>query len=215
MIKAYGREIEHLIWCSVTHTSKTEFFVAFHAAHRATIAESNIKGGFRGAGIVPLDPECVISKFNVQLRTPIPPGGDSRPSSPLTSKTPKTAIKAQSQSEYLTRRIKRHHSSFPESIIEALHCLSRGAKAVRHTVTLSVAENRELRQANKILGRRRRQRKTRLQRSGAVTLQEVLQAIDQTDVDTQVKAEMSRRGGRRCGVCGKIGHNARTCQEDI
>ena len=41
------------------------------------------------------------------------------------------------------------------------------------------------------------------------------------DVDTQVVAESSRSGGqgrsarpgsRRCGVCGKAGHNARTCQ---
>lgn len=31
--KAYGREIEHLIRCSVTHVSKTEFFPAFYAAH--------------------------------------------------------------------------------------------------------------------------------------------------------------------------------------
>jgi hypothetical protein len=41
------------------------------------------------------------------------------------------------------------------------------------------------------------------------------------DVDAQVVAELSRNGargraerpgGRRCGVCGKSGHNARTCQ---
>jgi hypothetical protein len=31
--KAYGREIEYLIRCSITHISKTEFFSAFYAAH--------------------------------------------------------------------------------------------------------------------------------------------------------------------------------------
>ncbi|ENH73690.1 hypothetical protein FOC1_g10000463 [Fusarium oxysporum f. sp. cubense race 1] len=44
------------------------------------------------------------------------------------------------------------------------------------------------------------------------------------DVSTQVLAELSRSGGqgrsgqlrvRRCGTCGKTGHNARTCQEGI
>jgi hypothetical protein len=44
------------------------------------------------------------------------------------------------------------------------------------------------------------------------------------DIDTQVVAESSRSRGRgrsvgpgvrRCGVCGKTGHNARTCQEII
>jgi hypothetical protein len=54
-----------------------------------------------------------------------------------------------------------------------------------------------------------------------MTVQEASQVIDQMDVDTQVVAESSRsggrgrskrQGGRRCGVCGKAGHNARTCR---
>jgi hypothetical protein len=55
-----------------------------------------------------------------------------------------------------------------------------------------------------------------------MTIQEASQVIDQMDVDTQVVAESSRSSGRgrsvglgvrRCGLCGKTGHNARTCQE--
>ncbi|RYC78417.1 hypothetical protein BFJ63_vAg18709 [Fusarium oxysporum f. sp. narcissi] len=71
--KAYGREIEHLIRCSITHISKSEFFPAFYAAFKATFTESNIRGGFRGAGFAPFDPENVISKLDVQLQTPTPP----------------------------------------------------------------------------------------------------------------------------------------------
>jgi hypothetical protein len=50
---------------------------------------------------------------------------------------------------------------------------------------------------------------------------EARQAIDQMDVDAQVVAESLRSSGqrksvgpgvRRCGVCGKPGYNARTCQ---
>ncbi|KAJ3455983.1 hypothetical protein MRS44_017465 [Fusarium solani] len=70
--KAYGREIEHLIRCSITHVSKTEFFPAFYTAHQATMTERNIRSAFRGAGLVPLDPESVVSKLDVQLRTPTP-----------------------------------------------------------------------------------------------------------------------------------------------
>jgi hypothetical protein len=36
------------------------------------MTESNIKGSFRGAGLVPLNPENMISKLNVKLRTPTP-----------------------------------------------------------------------------------------------------------------------------------------------
>ncbi|KAH7464036.1 hypothetical protein FOMA001_g17889 [Fusarium oxysporum f. sp. matthiolae] len=219
--KAYGREIEHLIRCSITHISKTEFFPAFYAAFKATFTTSNIRGGFRGAGLAPFDPENVISKLDVQLRTPTPPEEAAEPSTSWTSKTPKTAVEAQSQSEYLERRIRRHKSSSPESIIEALKSNTKATKAVMHEVTLLKNELRNLRDANEILSRRRRAKRTRLQKGGAMTIQEASQVIDQMDVDTQVVAESSkgggrgrseRPGGRRCGVCGKGGHNARTCQ---
>ncbi|KAK7571520.1 hypothetical protein V3481_018732 [Fusarium oxysporum f. sp. vasinfectum] len=219
--KAYGREIEHLIRCSITHISKTEFFPAFYAAFQATITESNIQGGFRGAGIAPFDPENVMSKLDVQLRTPTPLEEDTEPSTPWVSKTPKTAIEAQSQSEYLNRRIRRHHSSSPESIIQAVKYFEKGTSIVMHENALLRAENRDLRQANEILGRRRRAKRTRLQKGGAITVGEASQVIDQMDVDTQVVAELSKSSGqgrsarpgiRHCGICGKAGHNARTCQ---
>jgi uncharacterized protein YigA (DUF484 family) len=157
----------------------------------------------------------------VQLRTPTPPGEVSQPSTPWVSKTPKTANEAQSQSEYLERRIRRHKSSSPESIIEALKPNTKATKAVMHEVVLLRSELRNLRDANEILSRRRRTKRTRLQKGGVMTVQEASQVIDQMDVDTQVAAESSRSGGqgrsarpggRRCGVCGKVGHNVRTCQ---
>ncbi|KAJ3521022.1 hypothetical protein NM208_g13473 [Fusarium decemcellulare] len=219
--RAYGREIDHLIRCSITHVSKTEFFPAFHAAHEATMTEGNIKGAFRGAGLVPLDPESVISKLDVQLRTPSPVEGVASPTTPWVSKTPRTVIEAGSQSEYLERRIRRHQSSSPESILEALQSLAKGTKAVMHKVALLTAEVKDLREANEILSRRRRAKRTRLQKGGVMTVDQAREAIDQMDVDAQVVAESSRSGGRgrsvgpgvrRCGVCGKPGHNARTCQ---
>jgi hypothetical protein len=90
-----------------------------------------------------------------------------------------------------------------------------------HEVVLLRSELRNLRESNEILSRRRRAKRTRLQKGGVITVQEASQVIEQTDVDTQVVAESSRSGGRgrlerpggrRCGICGKAGHNARTCQ---
>ncbi|RFN55658.1 hypothetical protein FIE12Z_55 [Fusarium flagelliforme] len=130
--KAYGREIERLIRCSITHISKTEFFPAFYAAHRATITESNIKGGFRGAGLAPLDPENVISKMDVQLRTPTPPIEVTAPSTPWASRTPKTLLESQSHSKYLQERIVNHKSSSPESIIQAVKYFEKGNSILIH-----------------------------------------------------------------------------------
>ncbi|KAI8654689.1 DDE-1 domain-containing protein [Fusarium keratoplasticum] len=112
---AYGREIEHLIRCSITHVSKTEFFPAFHAAFQATMTQRNIRSAFRGAGLVPLDAESVVSKLDVQLRTPTPPEEVAEPLTPWVSKTPKTVLEAQSQSDYLERRVITHKKVAPQS----------------------------------------------------------------------------------------------------
>ncbi|RKK77794.1 hypothetical protein BFJ68_g17950 [Fusarium oxysporum] len=168
--KAYGREIEHLIRCSITHISKTEFFPAFYAAFQLTMTEANIKGGFRWSGLAPFNPEAVISKLDLQLRTPTPVEEVTQQAQAWTSRTPQTALEAGSQSEYLQRRIRRHQSSSPESILEALRSLEKGTKMVMHKVALLTEENRELRQANEILSRRHKAKRTRLQNRGSMTV---------------------------------------------
>jgi hypothetical protein len=182
---------------------------------------SNIKGGFRGAGLAPFNPEVVISKLDVQLRTPTPVEEVAQQAQAWTSRTPNTVLEAGSQSKYLSDRIRRHHSSSPESILEALQSLTKAVTRNIQKTALIEAENHELREANDMLSRRRRAKRSRLQNRGRMLLQEGQGLIDQMDVDTQVVAESSRsgRGGRsvgpgvrRCGVCSKTGHNARTCQ---
>ncbi|KAM5529017.1 transposase-like protein [Fusarium oxysporum f. sp. phaseoli] len=194
--KAYGREIERLMGCSINHITKIEFFPAFHAAHRATITESNIKGGFRGAGLAPFDPENVISKLDVQLRTPTPPAEVTIPSTPWTARTPKTLLEAQSHSKYLQGRVRNHKSSSPESIIEAVKHFEKATSVLIHKIVLLEDRLQQVEQENRIVKRRRRGKRTRLQKGGPLTIEEASQAIDQMDVDTQVAAESSRSGGR-------------------
>jgi hypothetical protein len=222
--KAYGREIDQLIKRRITHIQKTDFFLAFYAAFQVTITEKNIKGGFRGAGLAPFNPEHVISKLDVQLRTPTPPQEVTELTTPWTSRTPKTILETQSHSKYLQGRIRNHKSSSPESIIEAVKYFEKGQSILLHKIALLEAENRDLRQANEMLSRRRRAKRTRLQRRGNMTIGEAQEIINQSDVDMQIVGESSRSGGRgrserpggrRCSKCNKAGHNARTCQEGI
>jgi hypothetical protein len=168
----------------------------------------------------PLDPEYVVSKLDIQLRTPTPVEEEVGPSTPWVSKTPKTALEAQYQSEYLQRRITRHHSGSPESILAALKSFSKGTQTMMHENALLWSEVHDLRQANETLSRRRRTKRSRLQKRGVMTVDEGREAIDQMDVDAQVGGGSSRSGcqgrsaqakERRCGSCGKTGHNARTC----
>jgi hypothetical protein len=61
---------------------KVEFFLVFIAIYKESITAENTQAGFRGASLVPFDPQAVLLKLDVKLRTPIL----SRPS--ITNSTP-------------------------------------------------------------------------------------------------------------------------------
>ena len=71
--RAYSREVESLMRDHINHITKLEFLPAFKAAFDRSFTSTNICSAFRGAGLVPLQPETVLSKLDVQLRTPTPP----------------------------------------------------------------------------------------------------------------------------------------------
>lgn len=56
----------------ITHITKEAFFSAFLAVFEDSMIVKTIRKGFRGAGLVPLNPQSVISKLDGKLQTPIP-----------------------------------------------------------------------------------------------------------------------------------------------
>lgn len=67
--RAYGKEIETFIEAQINHITKVEFFLAFHTVYKASMTVNNILGGFRGAGLIPLAPEAVLSKLDADANT--------------------------------------------------------------------------------------------------------------------------------------------------
>jgi hypothetical protein len=57
----------------INYVSKLKFLCSFREAFFTSITERTIQGGFEGAGLMPYDPERVLSKLDVKLRTLIPP----------------------------------------------------------------------------------------------------------------------------------------------
>lgn len=74
--------------------------------------------------------------------------------------------------------------------------MTKGLKEHQHETALLRLEVRDLRDANHILSRRQREKKTRLRDVGAMTAEEGQALIDQRDVNTQGVAESSRRSGQ-------------------
>jgi len=207
---------------NITHISKLEFLYTFKEAFFASITEKNIQGGFTGAGLVPYDPERVISKLNMRIRTPTPPASSPGTALPWVSQTPHNPRKATSQSTFIKTRISNHQGSSPTSMLTAVDRLAKGTMAVIHEVALLRTEVSALRKANKELSKRRRAKKTRMRLGGSLTVQEAQDLLDQKAVGKQLVQETRQNSGgaggsrtkiRYCGVYGKPGHNARTYKE--
>ena len=102
--RSYNTEIEKLIYVYITYVSKEDFFPAFYNAFCTAITESNIRGGFRGLGLVLYNPDYIISQLNiiipallVLIKAELP-----LPQIPLTLQN---VVQTDSQSLYLQERI--------------------------------------------------------------------------------------------------------------
>jgi hypothetical protein len=213
--RAYSGEIEDLVRCRINHITKEEFLPAFRAAFDKAITTDNIRGAFKGAGLIPFNPDAVISKLDIRLRTLSPLPADPPQ---WQSQTPRNAIEVGSQTEYVRQRLQRHQNSSPTSLIESLASLEKGVQMIAHGASIMEIEIGRLRRANNILTQRKTRKKKVLK--GAVTrsiadgLQLSTQRGDQ-DTNEQIGATNNGpvRRQQRCGRCRELGHRVTTCKQ--
>ena len=222
--RAYGREIEGLMRRHITHISKEDFLPAFYNAYTASITPKNIQAGFRGTGLVPFDPEYVISKLEpvAIARTPSP-NPEVLPHL-WASMTPSNIKEATLQSVYIKDRISTHQGSSPTSIIMAMNSFAKATYSLLHKNTLLENRVAELEKTNHMLSKRRRTKNKRLQPGGTLTVQEGLEIqvekegsrlMEQGNGSSNSRPKRAEARVRRCGICGNPGHNARTCTIEV
>ena len=218
--RAYNREIEALIRDHINHVTKLEFLPAFKAAFERSFTSANICSAFRGAGLVPLQPDIVLSKLDVQLRTPTPA---SLPDTPWEAKTPSNVRELEAQSTLIRDRIQRHKSSSPTSIIQAISQLKKGAEVMMLSAELMRDRIASLERANEVATKRRQRKKKRIQKRGTLRIGEGEDILAQKEADQQIEREQRQGGERsgltrqalaRCKKCRETGHNSRTCKKD-
>jgi hypothetical protein len=219
--KAYGKEIGKFIQAHVNHITKVEFFLPFYAAYNATITKENVASGFRGAGLIPSNPQAVISKLNIKLQTPTLTGPPDTSTDSWVSQIPHNPTEAILQSTLVKTQISGHQGSSPTPIFSAVKQMVKGIEVLAHSVTLLSTENHTLQKANEALSKRRRVKKTRVRQGGILLVEDAQDILAQRDAREQAAQDRhkSRDGNRerlvtvqRCGNCTEPGHNARTCQ---
>jgi hypothetical protein len=164
--RAYGKQIENIMRTSLTRVSKENFIPAFKNAFFQVFGQKNIRSGFRKAGLVPYDPEQMIAKLDVKLRTPTPDIESLSLPKPWVSQTPHNPTEARSQSTFLKDRIAKHQGSSPTSIYAAIDHLEKSTKTIMHKLALQDAKLKLLREANKELTNRRKTKKKQLRKKG-------------------------------------------------
>ncbi len=107
--------------------------------------------------------------------------------------------------------------------MQAVGQLAKGTQTLAHEVALLRTEVSRLTEANNRLNKQKRAKKTRLRIGGSLTVQQAEDILAQRAVEDQLLEEdrqgSRREGGgsrrvRRCGLCGQISHDRRTCPMD-
>ena len=82
--RTYGRLVEEKMRQRINHIDKLDFLSAYPQARKEAFKMDNIKNGFMATGLVPYDPERVLTQLNIYPKTPTPPGSQSTNSDPKT-----------------------------------------------------------------------------------------------------------------------------------
>ena len=143
----------------INHITKLEFLPAFKAAFERLFTAANIYLAFRGAGLVPLQPDIVLLKLDVRLCTPTPAALEE---ALWEARTPSNVRELEAQLTLIRDRVRRHKSSSPASIIEAINQLKKGAEVVMLSAELMRDRITSLKRANEAAIKRRQRKKKRI-----------------------------------------------------
>jgi hypothetical protein len=224
---AYGGLIAAKAKAGVNHIDKLDFLKAFPEARTTAFKSETIQNSFAGAGIVPFDPERVLEKLGIQLKTPSPPG--SRPSSRSTNSVPKTPhnLKQLKKQETTIQKLLRTHMQSPSSPTKAaLNQLVKGAELAFHDMAILKEEMKTFRAIYEDQAKKKKRSTRQLATTEGLSIQEglerfqreneVYEAQDTIPIDPALSTVKPRvRAPPRCSDCHILGHTRRQCSNQV
>jgi hypothetical protein len=211
----YGDGISLLARSRVYHIDKETFLPAFKAAFEKTFTRENICAGFQGVVLVLHNPDVVLSKLDVQLRTPTPPAPGTVA---WEAQTPRNAREIEAQSTLIRNRMQNYQGSPASSLDRQVKQLSKGAQQIAYNMVLVQEEIGRLRDAVDTLTKRKTRKRRYVRAEETLTVGEVSDLVaekeDRRREDGETPAKRAHTE-RRCGRCSEVGHNSRTCKVEI
>jgi hypothetical protein len=204
----------------INHIDKNEFLTIYTRVRTAALSERNIKSAFRATGLVPYDPEQVLSRLNTQMKTPTPFGISHSSQASWATATPHNIRQVELQTEKIKGYIRHRTQGSSSPTNQALNQLVKGCQMAMQSAALLAAENKELRAANEKQKRKQGRGRTYIGQEDALTIKKGMNRVRMMNEGGREMVEDSERQPRkraapRCSVCNIIGHTARTCSQRI
>lgn len=210
---SYGRQVENQMRLGINHVDKEDFLGLYLTAHREALSKANIQSGFAATGLVPYNPERVLSTLSL-VRTPSPA---------LTAATGSTESTWVAKTPHTMKEIKRQVKYMDVQPTTEFQQLLKGFEIVVHKLAITEAELAIARKANERQTRKRAKRRTVIQKTGSLTIREGQELVYERELAAQIQNEArtrdialvdeapKTRAPRKCSVCESLEHTARTC----
>jgi hypothetical protein len=145
---------------------KSIFLEAYQEARNKAFRPKTIINSFASTGLVPFDPERVLSKLNIRLTTPLRPTSQgsykSNSSKDFTPRPPHTVRDRRRQAASI-RKLAKEQSQHLDDVIDQLE---RGFNLALHNYTIEHQQNQELLAANAKVTRKKARTTARIAYEG-------------------------------------------------
>jgi len=217
--RAYGRLVDNKARRQFNHIDKFDFLEAYPQAHTEAFTTENIKNSFAASGLVPFNPETVLGRLNIQLKTSTPPGSQSANSAP---KTPHNLRQLEKQASTIKKLLRQRTQSPSSPTKSALNQLVKGCEMAMNSAIILTKENQDLRAAHEKQTQKRKRSKRQINHAGGLSIQEGIELMQQRNGDqeaqdpVQMETEPSTsqphvRAPPRCSDCNVLGHERTHC----
>jgi hypothetical protein len=213
--RSYGRLVSKKMALGVNHINKPEFITLYQQARIEALHERNILSSFTATGLIPYDPERVLSVLGVPVQTPSP---QLVPQEDYTPATPHDIKALEQQTKLIKQYIKRRTHSPPSPSMQAFDQLVKGCQLAMHGAVVLAQQNIQLLAENRRQKAKRAKKRTYIAKRGILTGAEARELIVGEDnghgeAETGNSDEIRQRAPSRCSLCSSLEHRAPKCPE--
>jgi hypothetical protein len=215
--QSYRRLVTEQARLGVSQIDKAEFLFLLQPARNQAYSTSNIQSGFMAAGLAPLEPQQVLQRLQIHMRTPSPPlQGPHQIATPWQLETPHNLTQLEQQVKAIKGYLKRRSQSPPSPTNLALNQLIKGAQLAMHGAVLLTRENEQLRAVNERQKRRTNAKRSQLAKGGSLTGAQAQELIQGLEIVPNAEGGPSSAQGRsailpNCMKCFSSDHKTREC----